>query len=302
MHGTVGAANSRAINHFDKADVVLSLDADFINCGPGSVRYQRDFAAGRRVMDDRKVMNRLYAIESTPTLTGAKADHRLSVKASEVEAVARELAGAVGGVPRPGAPDPSTGSGESRAGSRDDIAKWVAAIAKDLQAHRGRSVVVAGEYQRPPAPRSRFDARGVGKPGSPGLRRRGRANPTTVMRRSRNSRARWTPAIQMLIIWAESASPHLRTRFRRELTRRPDRIHGLYVGLDAHLSPGTCLPRMRSKVGGARSFDGTDAMQRCAPSTRRRRTRCGLSRRRGPRGADIGRLWTGAYRRAAMDY
>ena len=64
--------NSRPIYHFDKADVVVSLDADFINCGPGSVRYQRDFAARRRVMDDRKEMNRLYAIESTPTLTARR--------------------------------------------------------------------------------------------------------------------------------------------------------------------------------------------------------------------------------------
>ena len=133
-------AGSRAVYHFDTADVVVALDADFINSGPASVRYQRDFSARRRLTDDRKVMNRLYAIESTPTLTGAKADHRLPVKASEVEAVARELAAALGSgapaggasVPRPGAPD---------------IAKFVAAVAKDLQAHRGTSVVVAGDYQ-----------------------------------------------------------------------------------------------------------------------------------------------------------
>jgi MoCo/4Fe-4S cofactor protein with predicted Tat translocation signal len=140
MHG-MAAPNARPVYHFDKADVVVTLDADFITCGPGSLRYQRDFAARRRVMDDRKQMNRLYAIESTPTLTGAKADHRLPIKASEVEAVARELAAAIGAgqaagtpasVPRPGVPD---------------IAKTVAAIAKDLQAHRGTSLIVAGDYQ-----------------------------------------------------------------------------------------------------------------------------------------------------------
>ena len=113
MQGVIGAANARPIYHFDKADVIVSLDADFIGGGPGSVRYQRDFAARRRFTDDRKEMNRLYAIESTPTLTGAKADHRLPVKASEIESIARELSAAVGGgaapaprqpasVPRPG--------------------------------------------------------------------------------------------------------------------------------------------------------------------------------------------------------
>jgi molybdopterin-containing oxidoreductase family iron-sulfur binding subunit len=149
LQGPPGGANSRPIYHFDKADIVVSLDADFIGCGPGNVRYQRDFATRRRPMDERKEMNRLYAIESTPTLTGAKADHRLPVRASEVEAVARELASAVGGPPAAG-----VGAGTSAPQSASvpvpgapEIARWVAAIAKDLQAHRGRSVIVAGDFQ-----------------------------------------------------------------------------------------------------------------------------------------------------------
>ena len=109
--GMQGADTSKPLYRFDQAEVVLSLDADFINCGPGSVRYQRDFANKRRLTDDRKEMNRLYAIESTPTLTGAKADHRLPVRASEIEPIAREISAAIGGsapgqgtsVPRPGA-------------------------------------------------------------------------------------------------------------------------------------------------------------------------------------------------------
>ena len=77
-------------------ELIVSLDADFIGGGPGNVRYQRDFADRRRITDDRKEMNRLYTIESTPTLTGAKADHRLPVKASEVEAFASALSAAIG--------------------------------------------------------------------------------------------------------------------------------------------------------------------------------------------------------------
>jgi molybdopterin-containing oxidoreductase family iron-sulfur binding subunit len=66
---------------FEKADVIVSLDADFLYAGfPGNVRYIRDFAK-RRNPDGN--MNRLYVIESTPTTTGAKADHRLPVRASE---------------------------------------------------------------------------------------------------------------------------------------------------------------------------------------------------------------------------
>jgi MoCo/4Fe-4S cofactor protein with predicted Tat translocation signal len=135
---------SDAIYHFDKADVVVSLDADFLACGPGSVRCQKDFAARRRVTDERKEMNRLYAIESTPSLTGAKADHRLALKAGDIESFARQLAASVGG----GAP---AGPGSSTPAPGDaETAKWVSAIAKDLQSHRGTSVVVAGEYQPEP--------------------------------------------------------------------------------------------------------------------------------------------------------
>ncbi len=64
---------------FTKADVIVSLDADFLYAGfPGNTRYIRDFAS-RRNPDGK--MSRFYAIESTPTSTGAKADHRLPVRA-----------------------------------------------------------------------------------------------------------------------------------------------------------------------------------------------------------------------------
>ena len=136
------AAGDAPIYHFDRADVVVALDADFLGCGPGHVRYVRDFAERRRVMDDRKQMNRLYAIESTPTLTGAKADHRLPLAASDIEGFARQLASALGAGGAGGNTQGPAGGAQT-----DDTAKWVAAIAKDLQAHNGRSVVVAGDYQ-----------------------------------------------------------------------------------------------------------------------------------------------------------
>ncbi len=126
-----------AMYHLDKADVIVSLESDFLACGPGSVRYARDFADRRRVTDDAKEkgMNRLYVVESTPTLTGAKAEHRLPVRSADVESFARRLAGTLG-------------VGAVQAASQDaTLEKWVSAIAKDLQQHRGSSVVIPGEYQ-----------------------------------------------------------------------------------------------------------------------------------------------------------
>ncbi len=131
-------APSDAVYHLDKAEVVVSLDADFLGFGPSMVRYTRDFADRRRVTDDSKQMNRLYVIESSPTLTGAKAEHRLPIRSSDIEGFARTLGAAVGVGGQAGAAGGPAASNE---------AKWVAAIAKDLQAHRGRSVVMAGEFQ-----------------------------------------------------------------------------------------------------------------------------------------------------------
>ena len=75
----------------DEAEIVLALDADFLGCGAGSVRYARDFAARRR-LDQAERMNRLYAIESMPTSTGSRADHRLVLAPGRIPAAARHLA------------------------------------------------------------------------------------------------------------------------------------------------------------------------------------------------------------------
>src|ERR1700760_711518 len=82
----------------DKADVILSLDADFLSgiTHPGFVKLSRDYANRRKLMDPSVEMNRLYAVESMPTTTGFKADHRLKLKASRIGACAQAIAAAVG--------------------------------------------------------------------------------------------------------------------------------------------------------------------------------------------------------------
>jgi len=117
---------------FEKADVIVSLDADFLYAGfPGNVRYIRDFAK-RRNPDGN--MNRLYVIESTPTTTGAKADHRLPSQASRIGELAHELFGLS---------EPANG------GVAGDANTFVYQAAHDLLAHRGSSLVIAGDHQPP---------------------------------------------------------------------------------------------------------------------------------------------------------
>ena len=80
-------AFGRALNtvyRFDQADVVVSLDSDFLSCGRASTRYAHDFA-NRRRQGGRLDMNRMYCVESVMTSTGGKADHRLPLRYSEVE-------------------------------------------------------------------------------------------------------------------------------------------------------------------------------------------------------------------------
>jgi MoCo/4Fe-4S cofactor protein with predicted Tat translocation signal len=134
--------------HFDRADVIVSLDADFLGCGPGSLRYARDFAARRRPEHAGR-MNRLYVIESMPTSAGARADHRLPLRPSELETAAWRLAAAAG-VPgaAPGASGDAVGA-DAAHGAAAEVLKFIDAAAKDLKAHRGTSLVLAGDSQPP---------------------------------------------------------------------------------------------------------------------------------------------------------
>ena len=130
---------------FDRADVILALDADVLGSGPGGLRYARDFAARRRP-EQADRMNRLYAVESMPTSTGSRADHRLARRASQVEGIARHIAAAIVG---PGSADPALSAAPAFPALDSDAARWATAVAKDLQAHLGSSLVVAGDGQPP---------------------------------------------------------------------------------------------------------------------------------------------------------
>ena len=91
-----GAPAAHAIYRFDKADVVVSLDADFLGLGAGSVRYAKDFSSRRRMGTAQDRLNRLYVAEPVLTVTGANAEHRLALKARDVHAFAAAIAAAVG--------------------------------------------------------------------------------------------------------------------------------------------------------------------------------------------------------------
>jgi MoCo/4Fe-4S cofactor protein with predicted Tat translocation signal len=124
-----------AAYRFEKATAVVSLDSDFLDCGATSVRYARDFADRRDVEQSGADMNRLYVFESTPTSTGAMADHRFPIRSAQIQNVARALAAAFG-MPVP-------------AGDLPIPEQILNAVSQDLKAHRGSSIVIAGDSQAP---------------------------------------------------------------------------------------------------------------------------------------------------------
>jgi MoCo/4Fe-4S cofactor protein with predicted Tat translocation signal len=130
----VFAAPSEVRYDVAAADVLVTLDADLLGAGPGAVRYAREFARRRRVAETGATMNRLYTVESTPTLTGTQADHRLPLAPAAIGHFALAVAAAVG-VP-----------GVTAAGELSEAARsFAAAVAADLLAHAGRSLVAAGD-------------------------------------------------------------------------------------------------------------------------------------------------------------
>ena len=114
---------------FSKADRILSLGSDFLNGHPENLRYARDYARRRGIDRDKTEMNRLYVIESTPTLTGANADHRFQIKPSEMERIGWAIA--------------------YNAGQKEGFPDWVSPLSRDVGTKRGVSIAIAGDDQPP---------------------------------------------------------------------------------------------------------------------------------------------------------
>jgi len=122
---------------FRQARVILSLDANFLSEGPGQVRNALDFSDGRD-FETSGAMSRLYMVESSPTITGAMADHKLNARYGDVETLARLVAQRLG----------VAGAEPAAEASLDYIdAAWVDALVSDLETAGANAVAVAGVRQ-----------------------------------------------------------------------------------------------------------------------------------------------------------
>jgi len=131
------------VYRFDRARVVLALDSDFLLTESEAVRHAADFAASRRVRATGDEMSRLYAVEGVLSLTGANADHRLSLKTSRIGTFVAALAG------RLAAKGLDLTPGLAGAPPASVSERWLDEVAADLFSHKGQGLVVAGRRQPP---------------------------------------------------------------------------------------------------------------------------------------------------------
>jgi len=136
----------RLVPRLERADVILALDSDFLDCGQGGLALTRGFTSRRRVRSAKDNMNRLYVVENRFTITGAMADHRLRCPASQIAAFAHALAGKIAAATSDAglstllsalAPPSAAGFDE----------QWLNEAAQDLVAKPGASLVLAGPEQ-----------------------------------------------------------------------------------------------------------------------------------------------------------
>ncbi len=145
--GTSFGENVRLIPRFDRADVVLALDSDFLDCGEGDLASARGFTQRRRVKSAEDTMNRLYVVENRFTITGAMADHRLRCPASRIPAFTYLLAGKIAAATRDGALFSLLSTLAAPVDTAEFDENWLIEAANDLVSKSGVSIVLAGAHQ-----------------------------------------------------------------------------------------------------------------------------------------------------------
>ena len=118
--------------YFDKADVIVSFDADFLGTWLMPVEFTRRFAASRRLNKDKRTISQLTVFESGMSLTGANADYRFPIKPSEQASVILHLYNEIAKA--------SGGTTFAAPTSAVDVTK----LAQKLIAAKGKSIVVCG--------------------------------------------------------------------------------------------------------------------------------------------------------------
>ncbi len=139
--------NSRLVPRLERADVILSIGSDFLDCGEGDIGGSRAFASRRRVTSSKDTMNRLYVVENRYTLTGAMADHRLRCPASQIPAFTFALAGKIAAATQDAGLASVLATLASPTNGMKFDERWLTECANDLLSKAGASLVLASPQQ-----------------------------------------------------------------------------------------------------------------------------------------------------------
>jgi molybdopterin-containing oxidoreductase family iron-sulfur binding subunit len=139
--------NTRLVPRLERADIVLALDSDFLDCGEGDIASVRAFTSRRRVTAAKDTMNRLYVVENRFTLTGSMADHRLRCPASQIPAFTYALAKKIAEGTSDAGLSSLLGTLPAPADAQSFDEQWLVGAAQDLVAKAGTSLVLAGPHQ-----------------------------------------------------------------------------------------------------------------------------------------------------------
>jgi MoCo/4Fe-4S cofactor protein with predicted Tat translocation signal len=144
----IAACFERAVRlfpKFERADLVLALDSEFLNGSDKGIGFAQGFFPRRNPDQKGAPMNRLYVVENHYTGTGGLADHRYRCKASLIGEFTRQLASKLVTLTGDsGLASILSACPKSEAAFND---AWLSECASDLATNRGRSIVIVGEQQ-----------------------------------------------------------------------------------------------------------------------------------------------------------
>lgn len=119
--------------HFDKAAVIVSFGADFLGSWISPIEFAKQYSKGRKISKDKPYMSRHFQFESNLSLTGANADYRTPIRASQSGLAVLALYNAI-----------ARKAGSSTVSGAAVEIEYLDKAANELWANRGKSLVVSG--------------------------------------------------------------------------------------------------------------------------------------------------------------
>ncbi|MCX8051424.1 MAG: 4Fe-4S dicluster domain-containing protein [Chlorobi bacterium] len=123
------------VPNLERADVIVSCDADFLGADRNAVYLTRGFASRRRPTEDNPTMSRFIAVEGRFSQTGAAADRRVVVHPSQYEGFLTALYNEI-----------ARAKGAATLSHPVAAADAAASVARELLAAGERGCVLVGEH------------------------------------------------------------------------------------------------------------------------------------------------------------